>query len=66
MDVKYGPNPDQKKTLLNLFAYLITLILKDKPYNWKVYFWKDFIGSFALQDISLDNILAAISCFSEH
>ena len=66
MDVKYGPNPQQKKKLLNLSAYLFTLILKDKPYNLQVYFWKDFIGRFELQDISLDNILAAISCSNEH
>lgn len=38
MDVKYGPNPQQKKKLLNLSAYLFTLILKEKPYNLQVYF----------------------------
>ena len=42
MDGNYSPNPEQKK-LLHLFAYLFTLILKSKPYNLKVYFWKDLL-----------------------
>ena len=37
MDVNYSPNPEKKK-LLNLFAYLFSLIVKNKPYNLKVYF----------------------------
>ena len=36
MDVNYGPNPDQKSCkLLNLFAYLFTLILKTKPWTFR-------------------------------
>ena len=38
MDGNYSPNLEKKKKLLNLFAYLFTLILENKPYNCKVYF----------------------------